>query len=438
MADEAAAMPHVWSVSELTSALKGVLSERFPSVDLEGEVSGFKVYPGSGHAYFTLKDENAQIAAVMFKGRFATCPCREAIKDGVKLKVRGSISVGLRSQYQIVVSRARLLGEGELMQRFLELRAKLSAEGLFDPSRKRRLPYLPKRVGLVTSPSGAVVHDMCRVLMRRFPNLEIRLFPAAVQGDAAAASVASGLAYFNGLVDWRADVIIFGRGGGSFEDLFCFNDEALVRAVAASGIPTVSAVGHETDFTLCDFAADVRAGTPSMAAELVVPELLLLERKLKTASSSLTASLRGKYQWYAQRVDGLADDLVGALQQQAADRRSELDDLRGRLSLLCAGLTSSRLLAARRIDGLSEKMAAALRLCCSQAASRLDALAGKLSVLSPFSVLERGYSLTTDAAGRVLRDADGVPDGTLIRTRLQKGELVSRTCRADGSGERNP
>ncbi len=369
--------PRVWSVTELTSALRFTLESTFGRLDLEGEVSGFKRYP-SGHAYWTLKDAESQLSAVMFQHDFNACDCRAAIRDGARLKVRGRITAGLRSQYQIVVKRVRPLGEGELMQRYLELLAKLKAEGLFDSSRKRPLPFLPRRIGLVTSCAGSVVHDMCRVLMRRFPRVEIRIFPAVVQGESAPATLIAGLDYFNGLSDWRADLIIFGRGGGSFEDLFCFNDEGFVRAVAASAIPTVSAVGHETDSTLADFAADRRAGTPSMAAELAVPEYALLNRRLDTAGSSLAASLRGAYEWHAQRL-----------------------------------------------DGRTEALAAALNLFHLKAESKMRELETKLSLLSPYSVLERGYSLTTDSAGRVVRDAASVAAGEEIRTRLRNGAIAS-------------
>ncbi len=376
-ADKNQSMPHVWSVTELTRALKRTLDATFPLLDLEGEVSGFKLYP-SGHAYWTLKDEESQIAAVMFQRELNACACRDRIKDGARLKIRGRVTVGYRSQYQIVALRVKELGVGELMQRYLELKAKLEQEGLFEASRKRPIPRLPRRIGLITSPSGAVVHDLCRVMMRRFPHLEIRIFPAAVQGNSAPATLRDGLDYFNDCPDWRADLIIFGRGGGSFEDLFCFNDEAFVRAVAASKIPTISAVGHETDFTLADFAADLRAGTPSMAAELAVPDVSVWLRTLDRATSSLAASLRSAYEWHAQRL-----------------------------------------------DNRSEALGRALTLYHVKAAAKLTELETKINLLSPYSVLERGYSLTTDAHGRVIRAATDVAPGDKIHTRLHAGELRS-------------
>lgn len=421
MAD-AVRMPHVWEVSELTRQLRNLLEQNFPVVDLTGEVSDLKQYP-SGHVYFTLKDAEARISAVMFKGYFEACAAKASIRDGARLKVRGKISVGGRSQYQIQVKLARLLGEGELMQRYLELKAKLEAEGLFSSARKKKLPYLPRRIGIVTSSAGAVVHDICRVLMRRYPHLEIRLFPATVQGAAAPASIIAGINYFNH--EWPSDVIIFGRGGGSYEDLFCFNDEALVRCVADSAVPTIASIGHETDFTLCDFAADLRAGTPSMAAELVVPVHRELSDRVKTCGGRLAAALRGQYEWYAQRVDTLGDDLRAALVNAAQDFTRRTEVLAGRLALVASDLRGRCDLAAAQLGRLEEALAKALELRLVQSESSLRELGAKLQLLSPYSVLERGYSLTTDENGAVIRDAAQVTSGASIHTRLQKGELVS-------------
>jgi len=369
---------HPLTVSSLTTELKSLIEGRFTKVYVEGEISGWRPYP-SGHVYFTLKDPGAQIQAVMFKSSFERCRVRSALKDGAKVLVYANATLyPQRGSCQLVVLAAKLLGEGELMQRYLELKAKLEAEGLFSPSRKRRIPFMPRRIALVTSPAGAVVHDMCRVLVRRFPNVEIRLFPAAVQGADAPPQIVAGVEYFNACQDWRADVLIVARGGGSFEDLFCFNDEALVRAVAASRIPVISAVGHETDFTLCDFAADVRAGTPSIAAEIAVPEMSEIVRKLARANSSLAASLRGKYEWFAQRIDGLGESLTSSL-----------------------------------------------RLRLAGAEGTLRELASKLALLSPYSVLDRGYSLTTAADGTVVKSSADVSPGDVVTTRLASGSITS-------------
>ena len=425
MAGESQESP--FTVSSLTQEIKALLEGRFAKVYLEAEISGWRPYP-SGHVYFTLKDGASQISAVMFKTSFDRCRAKAALKDGAKVLVYGNVTVyGPRGNYQFVVYAAKLVGEGDLMQRYLELKAKLEREGLFDAARKRPLPFLPRRIGLVTSPAGAVVHDMCRVLTRRFPNIEIRIFPAAVQGADAPPSVVSGLRYFNETAAgaWPADLLIVARGGGSFEDLFCFNDETLVRAVAASRIPVISAVGHETDFTLCDFAADVRAGTPSIAAELAVPELREIVRKLDASASTLVSSLRSRYEWFSQRVDSLADAASHELWRYETDARRRTDDLASRLGLAAASLAGVCDARRHAVDRLAEAMSAALKLRLVRTEASLGELASKLSVLSPYSVLDRGYSLTTDESGVVLKDASSVSPGSLLHTRLAKGAVVS-------------
>ena len=370
--------PKPYSVSSLTAQLKSALESKFARIYVEAEISGWKLYP-SGHAYFTLKDSGAQIQAVMFANALARCRAKAGLKDGAKVVVYANVSVyAPRGNYQLVVLAAKIAGEGDLMQRYLELKERLGKEGLFEPGRKRPLPFLPRRIGIVTSEAGAVIHDMCTVLTRRFPAVEIRLFPCQVQGSEAPATIVRGIGYFNESSDWTADVIIVARGGGSFEDLFCFNDETLVRAVAASRIPTVSAVGHETDFTLCDFAADVRAGTPSIAAERVVPVLSEILARLDAFEGRLLTSLRSKGEWFAQRVDHLGDSLAGAL----AIYRERLEN-------------------------------------------RFARAETRLALLSPYSVLERGYSLTVTESGNVVRDSASLAPGERIVTRFCKGEVVS-------------
>ena len=369
-------LPKPYSVSGLTAELKATLEGRFTRIYVEAEISGWRLYP-SGHAYFTLKDSGAQISAVMFASSLARCKVKDALKDGAKVLVYGNVSVyAPRGNYQLMVLAAKLVGEGDLMQKYLELKAKLEKEGLFDAARKRRLPFLPRRIGIVTSEAGAVIHDMCTVLTRRFPALEIRLYPCLVQGEGAPATIIAGIRHFNS--DPWADLLIVARGGGNFEDLFCFNDEALVREVAASAIPTISAVGHETDFTLCDFAADVRAGTPSIAAEIAVPVLSDLTAQLSTLNSQLLTSLRGKGEFFAQRVDQMSDAL-----------------------------------------------AASLKMFLQRTESRLETATVKLKAYSPYGVLERGYSLTTAADGSVVKDAKDVKAGDHLTTRLAKGTVES-------------
>ena len=371
--------PRPFTVSELTAGIKGALESRFTKIYVEAEISGWRLYP-SGHAYFTLKDSGAQISCVMFASSLARCKAKAGLRDGAKVLVYANVTVyPPKGNYQLVVLAAKLAGVGDLMQRYLELKAKLESEGLFEAARKRPLPFLPRRIGIVTSEAGAVIHDMCTVLTRRFPALEIRLFPCLVQGAEAPTTIVSGIRYFNSGADgWAADLIIVARGGGSFEDLFCFNDESLVRAVAGSRIPTISAVGHETDFTLCDFAADRRAGTPSIAAEIAVPVLADLRSQVADFGMRLATSLRAKGEFYAQRL-----------------------------------------------DHLSESLSRSLDFCRERYERRLERASTKLSLLSPYGVLERGYSLTTAEDGSVVRDAAQLKPGDRVRTRLACGEFTS-------------
>ena len=425
-------MPRVWSVGELTEAIRRRLEGDFPVVDVEAEISGWKVHP-SGHAYFTLKDAKAQISAVMFAADLRRAG--DGFGDGSKVKVRAALTVyPPRGNYQLVVRRMRARGEGELMQRYLELKAKLEAEGLFRSGRKRPLPFLPRRIGLVTSEAGAVIHDMVTVLSRRFPNLEIRLFPALVQGAEAPPTLVRGLEYFNREKSWRADLVIIARGGGSFEDLFCFNDERLVRAVAASELPVVSAVGHETDFTLCDFAADIRCGTPSIAAETAVPVLAELRARLDGCAARLDASLRSRGDGARARLDRLRVALAAAL-------RGKGDAAAARLGRVAAALSSAlRMkseLSAQRLDHLGEALGDALRLVRERAETRLERAEMRLRLLSPYAVLERGYSITSDAAGNLVREASAVRAGDVLVTRLKDGEIRSRALKDEGgTGER--
>lgn len=397
--------PKPYTVSSLTSELKTALETRWSHIYLEAEISGWRLYP-SGHAYFTLKDSGAQISAVMFKSSYEAClrkhPGIEAqLKDGAKVLVYGNVTVyAPRGNYQLVVLAAKLVGEGDLMQQYLELKAKLEAEGLFDPARKRLLPFMPRRIGLVTSEAGAVIHDMCTVLMRRFPALEIRLYPSLVQGGGAPASIIAGIRYFNSDEGWKADLLIVARGGGSFEDLFCFNDEALVREVAASKIPTISAVGHETDFTLCDFAADKRAGTPSIAAEIAVPCLADLKAQISDCRLRLVSALRGKGEFFAQRVDQLSDALGASLEIALANSE-------------------------RRLARVTPRLEPALKLHMQRAEARVQKAEAQLRAYSPYGVLERGYSLTTADDGSVVKDASVLKNGDVLTTRFAKGTVSS-------------
>lgn len=365
-----------YSVTALTAAMKGLLEKTFYHIHVEGEISGFKRYP-SGHVYFTLKDQGAQISAVMFSRFFEACKVRAMLKDGAKVHLYATASMyAQRGSCQLNVIDAKLVGLGDLMQRYLELKAKLQAEGIFDLTIKKQLPKFPRKIGIVTSEAGAVIHDMCNVLQRRFPALEIRLFPSLVQGEGAAESIIRGIEYFNSV--YIPDLLIIARGGGSFEDLFCFNDETLVRAVRSSKVPTISAVGHESDFTLCDFAADKRAGTPSIAAEMAVPVLAEIEERISNSCNRQRAALRAKGDSFAQHIDRLSFELMQALKHAFI---------------------------------LAE--------------NRLDSAKRSLFLLSPYAVLERGYSLTTSQDGAIVKNADSLKAGDKISTRFALGSVTS-------------
>jgi exodeoxyribonuclease VII large subunit len=441
----------VLTVSALSAQLREVLEERFPAVWVEGEVSNFKVY-GSGHAYFTLKDETAQLRCVLFRTRGRRV--RFEPKDGLHVMAFGAVEVyPQRGEYQLVVELLEPRGLGALQLAFEQLKERLSAEGLFDPARKRPLPRFPRRIGIVTSPSGAALRDMLRIIGRRFGELAIVVAPARVQGEDAAHEIAQGVRELNALGD--VDVIIVGRGGGSLEDLWAFNDEMLARTIAASKVPVISAVGHEVDFTIADFVADVRAATPSNAAELVVKE--------KRAVAETLADLTGRL----HRVMGRAlvahrDRLARALTRRVLtdpgrplrDLERRLDDARARLqraALAARGRAAHRLelarrgLAARspvaravddrrRLRDLDGRLGRGARATLDRVRHRLAAGAGRLDSLSPLGVLGRGYSLTLTPAGRVVRAWRDVAVGDAVRVLLHEGRL---DCRVDATREQD-
>ena len=437
----------VYGVSELTDAIKD-LFKRFDKIYVEGEISGWKVY-ASGHAYFTVKDENAQLSCVMFSSAIARCKSAPSLRDGAKVCLYGRLDVyAPRGSYQMVVLAAKIAGEGDLMARFNELKERLGKEGLFEASRKRKLPFLPHRIGVVTSPSGAVIHDMCTVLTRRFPNVEIRLYPVKVQGPGAKEEIVEGIRFFNRpSADWTPDVLIVGRGGGSIEDLWAFNEECVVRAVAASTIPTISAVGHETDFTLCDFAADVRAGTPSIAAEIVVPVKAKLLEQVNGLAARLKLAPERAVDMYAQRLDHQTLRLSSALQNAATTAETRLS--RSSQKLLPA-LKNAAMDAELRLSRSSQRLAPALKEAVARAEQRLSLLdrrilpvlesalaanerrlvaaSSKLALLDPNNPLKRGYSLTFGADGSIVRSVSDAKPGDSLVTRLADGEFTSRVC----------
>ena len=403
----------VFSVTALTQSIrKNLLSnnEKLAGVWIEGEVSGNKIY-GSGHRYFALKDVHATISCVLFafnvgncdEGFLAALRQGESAVDGLKVQAQGELDLNMtRGQYSFKVKRLRIAGLGDKMAAFNALEAKLEAEGLNKldhPDLRRPLPFLPHRVAIVTSPAGAVIHDMCTVLTRRFPNLEIRLFPVKVQGDSAAAEIVGGINFFNTSA-WVPDVLIVGRGGGSAEDLWPFNEESVVRAVAGSRIPVISAVGHESDTTLCDYVADLRAGTPSIAAERAVPVKAELAARVRELSARLEKAPQQAYEALVQRIDDISFRLGAHLKEVAAafERRLQRTALR-----------------------LEPVMAAAYQ----RAEGRLKTAAAGLRHLSPYGVLERGYSITLNAEGRVVRGVEGLAPDARLTTRLARGTVTS-------------
>jgi exodeoxyribonuclease VII large subunit len=416
----------VWKISELTRRIKGTLEGAFGSVWVEGEISNLR-RPASGHAYFTLKDATSQLRAVMFRGALAgvTVP----LKDGLLVRGFGQITVyEAGGDYQILLKRIEPAGEGELMLRLEALKKKLAAEGLFAPERKRPLPALPQHVGIVTSPTGAAIRDILQVLDRRFANLHVVLAPVRVQGAGAAAEIAAAIDRLN--ARGGLDVLIVGRGGGSLEDLWCFNEEVVVRAIVRSRIPVISAVGHEIDWTLSDFAADVRAPTPSAAAEMVVQGKAELERRVADARRRLGLGARAAVQGWRHRLDraartpGLRDPL------QAVQRLQQgVDFLAVRLQNALAGLPQ---LVRQRTDAAARRMELAVRTRVDENRRALKHAAAQLRMLNPRGVLARGYSLTRRRDGRILRSAAEAAPGTHLITELADGAVRSTVDAAQG------
>lgn len=416
----------VWKISELTRRIKGTLEGAFGSVWVEGEISNFRK-PASGHAYFTLKDATSQLRAVMFRGALAGVAL--PLKDGMLVRGFGQITVYEASgDYQILLKKIEPAGEGELMMRLEALKKKLAAEGLFGAERKRPLPALPQHVGIVTSPTGAAIRDILQVLDRRFANLHVVLAPVRVQGAGAADEIAAAIDLLNqrgGL-----DVLIVGRGGGSLEDLWCFNEEAVVRAIVRSAIPVISAVGHEIDWTLSDFAADVRAPTPSAAAEMVVKGKDELERRVADARRRLGLGARAAVLGWRHRLDraartpGLRDPL-----QRVRQAQQHLDFLAVRLQNALAGLPQ---LVRQRTESVLRRMELAARMRLEENRNALKNAEAQLRMLNPKGVLARGYSLTRLRGGKILRSAADAPPGTKLETEFADGAVRSTVDAAGG------
>lgn len=398
----------VWSVSELTSQIKDLLEGQFQTVWVSGEISNFS-RPQSGHCYFTLKDDRAQIRAVLW--RTAALRLKFELEDGIEVICQGGLDVyAPRGSYQLVVRAIEPKGIGALELALRKLKERLAAEGLFDPARKRPLPRFPRRVAFVTSPTGAAIHDFLQVLRRRWKGVDVLVVPTRVQGDGASREIAAAIELVNRMSE-PVDCLVVGRGGGSLEDLWAFNEEPVVRAIYASCIPVVSAVGHEIDVTLADLVADVRALTPSEAAELVVP-----------AAEEIGAALRRQQQ-----------RLLVALRRRALVGRTRLEWLAGRRAFRKPfDQIHDREL---RLDELSTRSTRALRQHLAVLRRSLDSCATHLESLSPLGVLGRGYSLTQRLSdGQLIRDAAALSPGDLLSTRFSSGRAISRVESVDPGG----
>ena len=437
--------PRVFSVSEITRTVRAVLEDEIGTVWVEGEVSNYRKQ-ASGHQYFTLKDAQAQLACVWF-ARGGSRLKQVALTDGMQVQVRGALTVyEARGQYQLNVQLVQAGGAGLLQAKFEALKRKLEAEGLFAAERKRELPGFPAVVGIVTSPTGAALRDMLHVLARRAPWLRVIVSPARVQGEGAAAEIAAGIAALNELAA-PPDVIVVARGGGSVEDLWAFNEEVVARAIVASAIPVVSAVGHEIDFTIADFAADLRAPTPSAAAELIAPDAAELTRELGQWATQLRRQMSAALGAQRVRLDFLArstffrepEQRLAAAQQRTdlaeeALRRAMREHLVARrqdVGALLAALRQYRpdqLLALRRqhYDALRAKFQARFDEARKEPKARFARLAAMLRLLAPTATLARGYSITTTTDGSTIRSITDVQRGTQIVTRLADGEVKSR------------
>jgi len=434
----------VLSVWELTADIKRLLEKSVGTVWVSGEITNLRAQ-SSGHVYFTLKDVAAQLSCVLFRGTAAAQ--RNLLADGQKVLLHGEVTVyEARGQYQLIVREVELQGVGALQIAFEKLKQKLAAEGLFAPERKRPLPRYPQRIGLVTSPTGAAIRDVLHVIQRRNPALEIILAPCRVQGDGAANEIAEAIRTLNEFqskvqslkskvaanettLDFgheTLDLILITRGGGSLEDLWAFNEEPVARAIFESAIPVVSAVGHEIDFTIADFVADVRAATPSAAAEIITEGVFASREFVGDAPELLRRAARRGLASAAENFSQLGGRLARLHPRRRLDESFQrLDDLQSGLLRGLKTATRSRSLILENLAGRFLRAKPALALKARR--ETLHQLEKRLTALGPEQVLARGYSITTDAAsGKVLRDATKVAAGQTLRTRLASGEVLSR------------
>jgi len=436
----------VLTVGELTRAIRGVLETRFGAVWVQGEISNYKKHP-SGHQYFTLKDQRAAISCVIFRNTFPPFP--KPLTDGMQVQVYGQVSVfEARGQYQLSVQIVQTRGFGLLQAKFEALKRKLEAEGLFDSARKRALPKFPRRIGVITSPSGAAIRDILNILRRRAPGVEVLINPVRVQGAGAAAEIATALRELGAPNEsWEPlDVLVLARGGGSIEDLWEFNEEIVARAIFHCAIPVVSAVGHEVDFTIADFVADLRAPTPSAAAELIVPDVRDLKRRTSELQNCIekcwrnfiaharnrlsVVSQKALFRELSQRLRNTQQqlDLCKESLLRTAERRCTTERTRLTNALLALKAHNpAHKLAARRqqLQEIRRRLGKCSQQRLTNARGRWEQTAGMLRVLGPEATLARGYSITTDADGNIVRTTLAVRPGMKIQTRLRDGEFGS-------------
>jgi exodeoxyribonuclease VII large subunit len=432
----------VFSVGELNSAIRGALDAEFHDIWVSGEISGLKL-ASSGHYYFTLKEREAQVRAVAFRSAHRFWKFKP--QDGMAVLARGRIDVyEARGEYQLLVENIEPQGLGALQLAFEQLKKKLAAQGLFDAERKRALPRYPWRIGIVTSPRGAAIADMIQILTRRFPGVHIRLFPARVQGEGSVEEVCLGIDYFR-RTTW-AQVVIVGRGGGSLEDLWTFNEEAVAMAIANCSTPVVSAVGHETDVTIADFVADLRAPTPSAAAELVVGTREEAVERIGAAQSKALQVMRYRMAMLERRLrqQGI-EQALGALHRRVGRYLQRTDEVEFRMrervrALLGARLRQTSELETRlrrfdmrpriaadrgRLQRAEQAAAEIVRLRVARRRARLDQASAKLEQLSPLKILSRGYAIVSNERG-ILKDAASAPESSAIHIRLGRGELDAK------------
>ena len=406
----------VYSVSELNGQIRSLLEGEFPEFWIQGEISNFKAHT-SGHWYFSLKDNSAQVNAVMFKGLNSKLKFRP--ETGLEVMVRGKVTVyEPRGNYQVFCQHMEPVGAGALQKAFEQLKEKLSKEGLFDEDKKRPLPEFPKHIGVVTSPTGAAIRDILNILRRRYKGAQVTVVPAMVQGETAAPSIVKGITMANKIDD--LDVLIVGRGGGSMEDMWCFNDEGVARAIATSKVPVISAVGHEVDFTIADFVADLRAPTPSAAAELVVKN-----------AEELSDSIRDDARRMLQAVRFIISSMTErwkSLHRQLVDPRRKLQDLIIRCDELTDRLEKAalrRFSDHRSIDLLVQRLRSQIQSKAQRTSARYKQLVAKLDALSPLKVVERGYSITMKDE-KVIKDVGQISTGDEVNIRFAKGQATAQ------------